>query len=384
VEPLDTLRRLEAWTSSRNWVGSDPYDGLNARRLVGAARRSLVGRRAITQIVKRSPVDLRRPLGIAPTASAAAMAHFASSYALGGFLTAELEASKLERTLDALLAERCHGPAGLSFGYPFDVQTGVFFYPRGAPNTIASAFAGGAFLDAHSRTGEKRWLRHAEEVGVFFVEEVPQTRTDAGAYFGYLVGDRTPIHNANMLVCALLARLGEALGCADLTQRAAEGARYTLAHQRDDGSWPYGEGTGLGWVDGFHTGYVLESLLRCADAGIDIESGALDRGLGFYREALFCDDGTPKYKPDSVHPVDIQCVAQGIQTFALAAARAPAFEAAAHLVLGFARRKMLRRDGAFVFQRRRLWVNRAPHMRWAEAPMQHALAHLLALREGRS
>ena len=37
------------------------------------------------------------------------------------------------------------------------------------------------------------------------------------------------------------------------------------------------------------------------------------------------------------------------------------------------------RDGAFMFQRRRYWVNPAPHVRWVMAPMMLALTYLLQL-----
>ena len=98
---------------------------------------------------------------------------------------------------------------------------------------------------------------------------------------------------------------------------------------------------------------------------------ALDRGLAFYRRALFLDDGTPKYTTHSTFPIDIQCVAQGIQTFALAG------DPWALTVFRFALQRMRRPDGAFAFQRRRLWRNVATHVRWGQAPMLLALAHLL-------
>jgi hypothetical protein len=33
-------------------------------------------------------------------------------------------------------------------------------------------------------------------------------------------------------------------------------------------------------------------------------------------------------------------------------------------------------DGLFIFQRRRLWTNRVPHMRWVIASMLLGLTHL--------
>jgi hypothetical protein len=145
-----------------------------------------------------------------------------------------------------------------------------------------------------------------------------------------------------------------------------------VSRQRDDGSWPYGEKPGLEWVDGFHTGYVLECLMACRDAGVEVDAAALERGLDFYADELFLADGTPKYLPGSVWPVDVQCAAQGIQTFAIAGRPDVATRA-----VEYALDHLQRRDGAFVFQRRRLWSNRVAHLRWAAAPMAMALAHYL-------
>jgi hypothetical protein len=375
---LDALVAVERWCDSRGWCGSDPYDGLNARRLDRPLRRWAFGRRILTQVVRRSPIDLRPLLGIPPGRSAAAVANGVSAYALGGFAPDEDELAKLRRALELLESLRCEGFDEPCWGYHFDVQTRVFFYPRGAPNTIATSFAGLALLDAFERTGDGALLERATEVGRFFLRHVPQTPGPGGAFFGYLVGDRTPIHNANMLVCALLARLRAHTGETSFGEAAEAGVAYTVHHQREDGSWPYAERPGLLWVDGYHTGYVLDALLACRDAGVEAIAGAtIDRGLDHYRRALFLPDGTPKYTTGSVHPIDVQCVAQGIQTFALASRLRPELLPQASLVFELARRRMQRPDGGFVYQRDRFWTVRTPHVRWAGAPMLLALTHLL-------
>src|SRR6476469_9976771 len=102
----DALRRLEAWGDERGWVGSDPYDGLNATRLAGPLKRSVLGRRVLTQLVKRSPTDLRRLLGIGVGRSAAALAQVASSYALGA-TPGEQGRERLAETLRDLRTLRC-------------------------------------------------------------------------------------------------------------------------------------------------------------------------------------------------------------------------------------------------------------------------------------
>jgi hypothetical protein len=177
-------------------------------------------------------------------------------------------------------------------------------------------------------------------------------------------------------VCALLARLSQHLERADFRDAALAGVAYSIAGQRADGSWPYGGRGDLDWVDNFHTGYVLESLSICAAAGLVEDRQVLDRGLDFYRHRLFSKDGTPRYYDSSIYPIDVQCAAQGIQTFARCSVRRPDLEEMAWLVFRYSMRRLRRGDGAFVFQRRRLWRNRTPHVRWAAAPMLLALTHL--------
>ncbi len=374
-------RRLDAWGSERGWQGSDPYEGLNARRgAVAPLKRFPLGRRLLIQTVKRSPLDLRRPLGIPQSASAASVAWAISAYARNGFLGEEEARRRLDDCLALLRSLRLPGFGGSCWGYHFDVQSRVFFYPSTTPNTIATAFAGLALLDAYAALGDPALLAEATEAGQFFLRHVPQTDDAPGAFFGYLPGDRSPIHNSNLLVASLLARIAqEGAGNEGFAEAAEAAVTYTTARQHPDGSWPYGERPGLEWVDNFHTGYVLDALRTCADAGVAAEQAetAWRRGITYYRRRLFLPDGTPRYYADKTLPIDAQCVAQGIQTLAIAAPHEPATAPQAWAVLDFALRRMVRRDGLPIFQRRRFWANRAVHVRWVAAPMLLALSHLL-------
>jgi hypothetical protein len=382
-DAVRAARDLESWSSDRGWRGPDPYDGLNATVGRRAIRSSPLAMRILTQTVKRSPLNLRPMLGIPEGLSATTLALAISAYARNGFLDEDTARAKLRDCLRRLEELRCEAFDDPCWGYHFDVQTRVFFYPSTTPNTIATAFAGLALLDAYEFAGEDRALELAVGAAEFFIRHVPQTATEQGAYFGYLPGDRAPIHNASMLVCALLARLSTTTSREDLVDRALAGVEYTVRRQRPDGSWPYGERPNLGWVDGFHTGYVLDSLLTCAEAGVggtDAET-AWRRGLRFYVNALIEADGTPRYAPTSRYPVDGQCAAQAIHTLARAAPLEP--ELAEHRwdVLGYALCRLARGDGTFSFQRQRWWVNRIPHPRWVQAPMLAALTQLIATGE---
>jgi hypothetical protein len=375
---ISVLRRLEAWGHARRWTGSDPYEGLNATRLVGPLASRPLGQRLVIQTVKRCPVDLRPILGIPSGRNAAAVACVVSAYAHGGFLPADVSRRRLHAALDVLDSLRCDRYAG-GWGYHFAFRSRSHLCSAGTPNTIATAFAGLALLDAHAATAAPAAPRAARAAGAFFLEHVPQVGDHHAACFGYLPGDRTPIHNANMLAASLLARLAATGGrdAPEFGAAARRAVRWTVARQRPDGSWPYGERRNLGWVDGFHTGYVLDALRACADEGLGEGSEeAWRRGLAFYRRALLAD-GTPRYSTASVYPLDAQSAAQAIQTLSIAARRLPGCLDHAWAVYDFARARMWRRDGLPVFQRRRMWANRAPHVRWVVAPTVLALTQLL-------
>jgi hypothetical protein len=380
VTTVEAARALERWGSARAWHGPDPYDGLNTARAPKLMLRSPLAKRVLTQAVKRSPVNLRPLLGIPDGLSAATLANVITAYARNGFMDGEEAHDKLRDCIATLTALCCPAFAEPCWGYHFDVQTRVFFYPRTSPNTIATAFAGLGLLDAYELAGVGDALEPAIGAGSFFLRHVPQTRTDSGAYFGYLPGDQTPIHNSNMLVAALLARLARITGRADFADASRTAVEYTVTRQRHDGAWLYGEEPKLAWIDGFHTGYVLDCLLTCIEAGLGgpRAESAWRRGLRYYAQALIEADGTPRYTPLARYPIDGQCLAQAIRTLARATVLEPAVASLRWSVLGFGLKRMALESGAFAFQRNRWWTNRTPHPRWVQAPLLAALTYVIA------
>ena len=370
-------RGLEAWGWERRWIGRDPYDALNGSR-ARALGRTPLARRVVIQLARRCPVDLSAPLGVPRGENANAIAHVLGAYArMNPALGVADPTTKASWAIDRLEALRAPGFAEPCWGYHFDVETRFFPYSATTPNTIATAFAAHALLDAHERLGSARALELAVGAGEFFLGRIEQTPAEGGAYLGYFPADRTPIHNASMLGASVLVRLGALAGRDDFTAVAREAVGYCLAHQRDDGSWPYAEGDVGGWVDNFHTGYVLDALLRCATAlGDEAAGSAWTRGLRFFRERLFDLDGAPRSTTARRHPIDGQSIAQSIETLAVGATVHPELLGDARRVLDFGLDRMARRDGAFVYQRHRRFVNRAAHVRWVQAPMLSALVRL--------
>lgn len=374
----EAFRSLEAWGTARAWLGADPYEGLNARfanvlTLGGTA----FGRRLLIQAVKTSPIDLRRALAIPPQYNAKAVALVAAGYARGAS-PAEIDDDQASTWLERLLGMNvASNRSELAWGYHFDFQSRVFFYSRGVPNTIATCFAGHAFLDAWERDGHDRWLVAARRTSNFLLRQMLVRPRAGSLYFRYVVGHDELIHNANALAVGFCLRSAAAVGAAH--PDAVGGAlACLLSAQRTDGSWPYGTTPALAWTDHYHTGYVLESLEYARRTGADC-GDALTRGLAFYDRALFCRDGlTPRWTTTRVLPRDTHCIAQAIETHSAVCRWRPESLDRALAIARHGVKLARKEDGSFVFERRRYWTNRLALIRWSNAPMFRALGTLLA------
>jgi hypothetical protein len=360
----EAVERIRAWGEARDWRGYDPYDALNSPLAGPLSLNTALGRRLLTQTVKLSPLNLRPLLGIRPAWNAKAIALVASAYAWAG----RREAAG--RWLAWLTANRSAG----GWGYHFPVQTRVFRYARGTPNAIASAFAAQALMDGWELLGDERWREAAVEAARFMYADLL-----GDGFFRYLPGEPELVHNANALACAVLARAAVVAGEEELGVVAREALAATLRAQRPDGSFPYAQGSGHDWVDNFHTGYVLEALAVCAPVAPEAKP-ALEAGADYWSEALFMPDGTPRYKPHRLYPIDGHCYATAIDTWVALAPFVPtALERAERLALLLVER-MLEPDGHVAFQRHRLWTSKVPYVRWTTAPAFRALSRLEASR----
>jgi hypothetical protein len=106
------------------------------------------------------------------------------------------------------------------------------------------------------------------------------------------------------------------------------------------------------------------------------------RGIEFYAQQLFLDDGTPKFLYNRMYPIDIHGAAQGIISFSQGARLYPEYQAKAIKIAQWAEENMMGKDGGFYYQRLRYLTKRFSLMRWAQGWMCLALSTLLESLEG--
>lgn len=304
---IDAATALTETAARTDFLGPDPFDGLWWRwpkPLVGGRRR----RQALVQLHARSPVDLRRlyrrqhpliPKALGIFGSVGARAHRLSG--AGGAGEAGL------RAVELLTADRTAGPR--AWGYHWDVQTRWSFYPAGTPNVVSTSFAASGLLETGEVMERPALVARAREAGHWVFEKL---WIEPDGYFAYHPGRPVNIHNANLLGAWLVhVVLGHDPAARARVERAIDRA---LAAQRSDGSWPYGEASNLGWVDSFHSGYVLTCLdrLRSVDAAI---ADALERGALHYQR-FFDAAGRAGVRAGQRFPEDAHSAGTGLTTLA--------------------------------------------------------------------
>jgi hypothetical protein len=369
------LDQLESYCRARDWAGYDPYDALNSKRFARTPlAKSSIARLALTQTLKRSPLDFRRLLAIPPQQDPKATALFLMTYvrrARKGDATSRETAKMLA---DRLLTLRSPSMSYWCWGYSFPWQTRKALVPRFSPNLVTTTFAANALLDAYEIGLGDKYLNAGVSAGDYIAQQL-YWNDGTRAAFAYPRPDvRVPVHNANFLGAALLCRLSKLTGATSGIDVALAVARYSADSQREDGSWAYGLASTQQWIDNFHTGYNLCALDSIASSlGTGEFESAIRKGFAFYRERFFTDSGAPKYFHDRTFPIDIHCVAQSIITLIALRELDPRVDATTHSVLAWAMRHMWSQRGFFYYRKLRSCTIRISYMRWSQAWMLYAL-----------
>ena len=361
-------------------TGIDPFDALRGTRVPEWVRRTPRARQLAIQLRKRCPIDLSRALGITP---------FPMAKALGAYLAAECRCDAVPgedvRTLVEMLLQR-EDVARLddgAWGYEFDVQTRWAYYPVGSPNLIATVFVARG-LGAAGIVSDDPSLRSQLTASAMFVND-RLLETAERPFFRYTLDTARLVHNANLLGAGLLATGGTLCGDASLVDAAVTCARTTIAAQRDDGSWPYGEGASLGWTDNFHTAYDLDGLLQVwLASGDDAVRGSLEQGVAHWTRDFFGESGEPKYYPDRAFPYDIHSAGTAVDVAARLATWGFGTAALAGRVAEWTRQHLIDPvTGATFYQKGRFTTDRRHFIRWGDAHWALGTSSLGMLYAGR-
>ncbi len=378
--------QLLAWCRENDFAGHDPFDALNSRLFQATPfAKSRNARLIWTQLLKRSPADLRGLALVPRERNAKGIALFAlAQLAIYRREKTDAVAQQVNILLSILLSMKVEGGSGAAWGYNFDWQSRNFFAPRGTPTVVPTAFAARALIEASHEFPNEEYANTARSVCDFLLRDLPRTvDTETELCFAYTPNSHTRIFNASLLAAEVLASVGQKTNDSTLCATAERAARYVINQQQPDGSWTYGTEPAQSWIDNFHTAYNIFSLKRIISAcslGEEFQQ-SLRRGYRYWTETFFLADGWPKYYHDDLYPVDAHAAASAIVTLLecrdVCRDLDDRFTTLARQVASWTIQNLRDKRGFFYYQRRRFYTVRKPYMRWTQAWMLYALARLI-------
>ena len=377
-----SLNAVQQWVEDRNYKGYDPGDGLTSwfRPLTF---RNKFAERVLQQVIWKAPVNLRPIAGIKPMDSTKGRGFMAWGYLLRHKSTGRPE--YLQKALDCLnwLDENSVDKyPGKSWANHFDFTTRSGTMPAGEPTIVWSGLIGQAFLEAFEQTSDERFLKISEGICKWILN-LPRLKTESGDCLSYVAYGGSWIHNSNMLGAAMLARTWKHAPRDEYLDVSREAMRYSCTRQLPDGAWYYGEESKYHWIDNFHTAYNLDSLKRFLDStGEETFREHLHSGYAYFKDTFFERSGRPRYYHNRTFPVDIQCAAQAIDTFAFFSKVDPEASMHGNKVAQWVIANMQDPTGYFHYRHYPILRARIPYFHWGQGTMFKALAHLLDCTTG--
>lgn len=367
------IEKLRNYIEANNFAGYDPYDALNSPILRTLSFNSKYLRIFFIQLLKRSPFNFRSLIGIKKGLNPKALGLFLWGHAkLYAVEKQKSHLNTISRLLDLLEDTRSKGYSGNCWGYNFDWQSRAFFVPKYTPTIVNSSFIGHALIDTYRLAESQKALDMAISIKDFILNDLNRTEEGENFCFSYTPLDSTAVHNANLLGASFLIRINKYAPDEAIKQTALSSLKYSLKYQRANGSWYYAETDYQHWIDSFHTGFNLQSILYFFEEGFAEKfKDNFQKGIDFYKDNFFLKDGTPKYYHNRVYPIDIHAPTQAIVFFSRFDNDYKNF---AELLLEWTIRNMQDDRGHFYFQKTPILTKRIPYMRWGQAWAFHALS----------
>jgi hypothetical protein len=382
MDILETIGQMITRLEKQKYRGYDPYDALNMPVPWQKMGRWLPA--IAIQTLKHSPVNLRPLLGIKPGYNPKAMALFLQAFCLLYKKTGDPEYLKrADFFFEWLNRNNTKTNTGIGWGYNFLWVSPIRNLPPYTPSAVVTAFVCKGIYAYYQQTQNSEAANCLSEAADFVLHDLPVFEDETGINYSYTPLQEEICYNASLLAAEILAYRYSLHNDKSLKSQIESACNFVVTRQKEDGYWNYSEnpenGKQRAQVD-FHQGFIIESLdiiqqlIHTEDKKYQ---DAISKGLCFYKERQFAENGRPFYRLPEKFPADIHHVAQGILTFARLSSPTASFPSFSYTIAGWAIKNMYSPRGYFYYRKGRSFVNRIDYIRWAQAWMLLALSEIL-------
>lgn len=311
-------------------------------------------------------------------------AHYAMGFALLSQGSGEKQYyEKATHFLEVLEQTRCPGYEHFCWGYPFDWETRGGTIRAGTPLITTTPYAYEAFLHVYQIDKNERWLEIMRSIAEHARHDIKDFEVSPNASAcSYTPDDQGGVINASAYRAFLLASASIQLSEDKYWQIGERNLNFVLQSQQPNGSWLYALDSARGFVDHFHTCFVLKALAKIEQlTGHQGCHGAIERGVKYYVENLFDEEGLPKPFSKAprltVYRHELYDYAECINLAVLLKGRFAELDKILVNVLEDLLIRWQKSDGSFRSRKLLLGWDNVPMHRWAQSQMFRSLCFLL-------
>jgi hypothetical protein len=434
---LHVLDNFTSWLEDYGKTSWD-YQSFFAGPIGGRAkalyyRKELLGTAAVAPMIFfEAFLPSARRLFHHPLRFPIADAHYAMGFAF--LYEATGDSAHLEKALhflNELATSRCPGFKEYCWGYPFDWVTRLGVIKQGTPLITTTPYAYEAFLqvqqilqaedgsqrsDVGGSVTDAKQLRMLSRAGRpgFKMSDVSDRRhpssdfcpldlrdeyaqiiesiarhaandlkdfktSETASSCSYTPYDGGGVINAAAYRAFLLTSASRMFTHDDYWRIAERNLNFVLESQNADGSWFYAVDGVRDFVDHFHTCFVMKALAKIHTlTGHPGTLEALSKGVAYYLENLFAEDGLPKPFSKAprltVYKRELYDCAECINLCLLLRDRFPALEGTLGTVMAGILKDWVKPDGSFRSRRLHFGWDNVPMHRWGQSQMFRSLA----------
>ena len=188
---VSSFLKLKTYCELENFMGWDPYDGLNSRLFQCSPLKHWdLARLAWIQAFKRSPINFRKLLLVPKQHNAKGIGLFLSGYCNLYYLASKGETAfgtekeilfKINELANLLDSLRNTNFSGACWGYNFPWQARrLFLFPKDTPTVVATSFCVEALFKAYEITKNEYFKHLALSSADFIMNDLNRTPTDIG------------------------------------------------------------------------------------------------------------------------------------------------------------------------------------------------------------
>jgi hypothetical protein len=375
---INRISRIDESLKNDDLRSYDPYDGLFSPIAPLLTFNNQFLSRVVQQVVFRSPVNLRPILGVKKLLHTKAISDFVSGYAILYAASKDKEHKRqCLRWLTELENIAVKTANGQAWGLRFPFATRFVQADAKTPNIFQTINAINAYLDVHEFVDNEASLDPVFAALNYIKTVFGYVENDEYVFWKYWSNLDQEIFNVSGLMVGVLSRLYTITRDESHCKLAVKTYNYLINRQNADGSWYYAHGERAKFIDGFHTGYILEGMMRSVIAEIITVDESFEKGVAFFLNNFFTEDKTPKYFHNKMDAHDIQNGAQAIQTLTFLS---KLNYVSLQFVIDVFERvdKIFWNDKGYYDCRKNAGILYSiPMHRWATGPMFVALANLL-------